>query len=73
MSGAATCGAASWDDQPYDEIELELLSTVHWVATRGDAPTPEKVVARTYAWGDRKRQFSERQIRLVVDILTSKR
>ena len=51
---------------------LELLSTVHWVATHDDARTVDDVVARTYAWGDRKRRFSERQIRLALDVLIKK-
>lgn len=43
---------------------LELLATVHWVMTRERATSDEDVVAHTYAWADRKRQFSEEQIRL---------
>ncbi|MHB8684483.1 MAG: type II toxin-antitoxin system antitoxin DNA ADP-ribosyl glycohydrolase DarG, partial [Dehalococcoidia bacterium] len=48
---------------------LELLSTVHWVATREGAATPERAIELTYGWGDRKRRFSPRQIRLAWDIL----
>lgn len=48
---------------------LELLATVHWVASRGDAPTMDAVVAQTYAWGDRKRRFTEEQIGLAYDVL----
>jgi O-acetyl-ADP-ribose deacetylase (regulator of RNase III) len=48
---------------------LELLSTVHWVVTREGAASPEHVVNRTYAWGDRKRRFSPQQIRLALDVL----
>ncbi|MHB1216851.1 MAG: type II toxin-antitoxin system antitoxin DNA ADP-ribosyl glycohydrolase DarG [Alphaproteobacteria bacterium] len=51
---------------------LELLSTVHWVATQGGAKTPEEVITQTYAWGERKRQFSERQIRLALSTLAEK-
>jgi hypothetical protein len=51
---------------------LELLSTVHWVATRSGAKTIEDVVARTYAWGDRKRQFSDQQLRLALRVLAKK-
>lgn len=51
---------------------LELLSTVHWVATRGAAQTSEAVVRATYEWADRKRQFSSRQIALALDVLSSK-
>lgn len=51
---------------------LELLSTVHWIATREGASSPEAVIAQTYAWNDRKRQFSQRQIRLALDTLGKK-
>jgi O-acetyl-ADP-ribose deacetylase (regulator of RNase III) len=51
---------------------LELLSTVHWVATRGEARTADDVVDRTYAWGDRKRRFSPTQILLALDVLNQK-
>ena len=43
---------------------LEVLSTVHWVATHGGAKTLPDVVAETYAWGERKLRFTERQIHL---------
>jgi hypothetical protein len=51
---------------------LELLSTVHWVATEGNARTLADVIAQSYAWGERKHQFSHRQIRLALDVLNSK-
>lgn len=50
---------------------LELLSTVHWVAKHG-AETRDEVVTETYKWGERKRQYSERQIHLALDVLTQK-
>jgi O-acetyl-ADP-ribose deacetylase (regulator of RNase III) len=51
---------------------MELLSTVHWVATRDRAQTGEDVVARVYDWNERKRQFSQRQILLARDMLERK-
>ncbi len=52
---------------------LELLATVHWIAKHGDPVADvDEVVARTYAWNDRKRQFSRRQIGLAVDVLAAK-
>jgi hypothetical protein len=51
---------------------LELLSTVHWVANHEEAAGVEAAVARTYAWNDRKKQFSPRQIALALDVLTKK-
>ena len=51
---------------------LELLTTVHWVATEYPSATEEEVIAHTYGWDLRKRQFSERQIRLALQILREK-
>lgn len=51
---------------------LELLSTVHWVATRRAALTDAEVTDAVYAWGERKRQFSTRQIALALSVLTQK-
>ncbi len=48
---------------------LELLTTVHWVAAEHPHATDEEIIAGTYDWGERKRQFSERQIRLALDVL----
>ena len=48
---------------------LELLATVHWVATEHPSSTEDEVVARTYAWNYRKRQFSKRQIQLALQTL----
>ena len=36
------------------------------------ATSPDEVVAKTYAWNDRKRRFSPRQIHLALDVLASK-
>ncbi len=48
---------------------LELLATVHWVATREDATDAEAAAARVYAWNDRKRRFSPGQIGIAFDTL----
>ena len=48
---------------------LELLATVHWVATREHAEDVAEVVARTYAWNERKQRFTPRQIELAYDTL----
>ena len=49
---------------------LELLATVHWVASRNSRETEDKIVALTYAWNGRKRQlFSHRQILLALRTL----
>lgn len=51
---------------------LELLSTVHWVAKRREAASVDEVVEQTYAWNERKRQFTPRQIALAHDVLADK-
>ena len=48
---------------------LELLATVHWVASEHPSRTDDEIVAHTYAWGYRKRQFSKRQIHLALQTL----
>ena len=49
---------------------LELLSTVHWIASKEQVRTVDDIVTRTYDWNDKKKQFSQRQIALVVDVLS---
>lgn len=51
---------------------LELLSTVHWIATKEPVQSLEDVVMHTYGWNKKKEQFSKRQIALTVDVLTNK-
>ena len=51
---------------------LELLSTVHWVICKEGARTFDDVVARTYAWDERKKQFSRRQLKIAVEVLSQK-
>jgi O-acetyl-ADP-ribose deacetylase (regulator of RNase III) len=51
---------------------LELLATVHWVMKHEIVATLDDVVAHTYAWDPRKRQFTPRQVGIAVDVLTRK-
>ena len=51
---------------------LELLSTLHWVVTREGADDRDDAVSRFYAWNDRKKRFSIRQIHLAADVLATK-
>lgn len=51
---------------------LELLSTVHWVASHQNVHTMGEIIAATFAWNERKRMFSEDQLRLAVEVLTEK-
>lgn len=51
---------------------LELLATVHWVVSKEQAHGPDAVVEAVYAWNPRKKQFSQRQIHLALDVLRSR-
>jgi len=51
---------------------MELLATVHWVAVHEGARTPEETIKGVYAWGKRKKMFSERQIRVALNVLKDK-
>lgn len=51
---------------------LELLATVHWVVRQEGARTLGDVVAQTYSWNARKKQFTPRQIALAVAVLSNK-
>jgi O-acetyl-ADP-ribose deacetylase (regulator of RNase III) len=54
------------------EGHFELLSTVHWVVSNEQNHSVDDVVANVYAWNDRKKQFTRRQIKLSLEILTRK-
>ncbi|MGB7415214.1 MAG: hypothetical protein WA902_13500, partial [Thermosynechococcaceae cyanobacterium] len=41
---------------------MELLSTVHWVATKEAAQTVEAAAESVYAWNNRKRMFQPMHI-----------
>ncbi len=51
---------------------LELLTTVHWVANKNRTATEYGVIDNVYSWDERKRQFSDRQIRLALRLLRDK-
>ena len=51
---------------------LELLSTVYWVMKNESVNSVDEVVNHTYAWNDRKRQFTPRQIALAADVVANK-
>ncbi len=51
---------------------LELLATVHWVATRESAKDAVDVAAKVYAWSERKKRFSSRQIGIAFETLRAK-
>lgn len=51
---------------------MELLATVHWLAARRMASTSQQAVEQTYAWSERKRMFTPRQIDLAFQTLQAK-
>ncbi len=51
---------------------LELLGTVHWVATRNGATTFDEVMRETYAWNRRKFQFTKHHLGVAWDVLHEK-
>jgi O-acetyl-ADP-ribose deacetylase (regulator of RNase III) len=51
---------------------LELLTTIHWLYAHERPASAEELLTRTYAWADRKRQFSPDQIALAARILRAK-
>ena len=51
---------------------LELLTTAHCVADEHPAADDDEIVERIHAWNPRKRQFSERQIKLALKVLRDK-
>ena len=51
---------------------LELLATVHWVVENEQVQTIDDVITSVYAWNEKKKQFSKRQITLALDVLSKK-
>lgn len=51
---------------------LELLSTVHWVATREGAANPQEATVLVHAWNERKKSFLPEQIAVAWHTLTTK-
>ena len=50
---------------------MELLSTVHYVAVNGTSPVLDSVISDVYVWSERKRQFTQTQITVAWETLTS--
>jgi O-acetyl-ADP-ribose deacetylase (regulator of RNase III) len=51
---------------------LELLATVHWVVKHESAASAEAAAAKVYAWNERKKRFTPRQIGIAFEILRAK-
>ncbi len=48
---------------------MELLSSVHWVAVKDGARTPDEAVEKVHAWNERKTTFTPYQIGIAWDRL----
>lgn len=48
---------------------LELLATVHWLGRESPHASIDDIVKQVHAWNTRKRQFTDRQIKLAWDRL----
>ncbi|MBL6853643.1 MAG: macro domain-containing protein [Alphaproteobacteria bacterium] len=48
---------------------LELLATVHWIAKHERTTSLDELTNKVYAWNDRKRQMTPRQIELAYSVL----
>ena len=51
---------------------LELLATIHWLIKNASISTLSALVDHTYAWNERKRKFTRRQIGIAADVLARK-
>ncbi len=50
---------------------LELLATVHWLATREQLDEPAALTERIHAWNEHERGFTVRQVAIALDRLRS--
>ena len=62
----------NWVEGFESPFGLELLATVHWVAKEREADAWTDIASLVYAWSERKRMFTPRQIALAWDILVQK-
>lgn len=51
---------------------LELLSSVHWIMKNDPVNSVDDVASHIYDWNNHKRQFTQRQIAIAVDVLSRK-
>ena len=52
---------------------LELLSTVHWVAKKENSNTINKIIEKVYAWNNKKKRFTAKQIEVAYEVLKNKK
>ncbi|WP_243479873.1 type II toxin-antitoxin system antitoxin DNA ADP-ribosyl glycohydrolase DarG [Orrella daihaiensis] len=70
---SARVDRVSWLVEGFESsFGLELLSTVHWVQTQSQVSSMSELIRLTYEWGERKRQFTPRQIELANTVLSQK-
>ena len=50
-------------------LGLELLATVHWIASQNPSILLDRLVELAYQWGNRKKQFSPRQLEIALQTL----
>ncbi len=51
---------------------LELLSTVYWIVKEENGKSINEIIEKIYAWNDRKKQFTARQIEVAYEVLKYK-
>ena len=76
----ANCGATQERFKRVNELiagfetpfGMELLATVHWVASREAATSQQEALARSRAWHPRKSMFSEQHVAVAWEILDKK-
>lgn len=54
------------------QFGMELLATVHWIATKENVKTIEDIITHVHQWNERKKQFTPRQIKLAYNVLKEK-
>lgn len=52
---------------------LELLATVHWVATHENPNSTKDIITKIHSWSDRKKRFTPRQIDIAYETLKEKK
>ena len=52
--------------------EMEMLATVHWLATKENVVSRDQIIAKVHQWNEHKKQFVPSQIESVYNLLTEK-
>ncbi len=51
---------------------LELLSTVYWIVKEENGKSIDEIIEKIYAWNERKKRFTARQIEIAYEVLKHK-